>query len=99
MLLSLNVHTVYLIHLIIITSLTTIYVRVYDSTNDDLIKFDQEGSGNNNKEVYSNSVLLGCKKVSMRLFAGFSVVWISTQILCWSLATFIRKTPRLKDIF
>ena len=66
--------------------------------NDDLIVFDQEGSGNNNKEVYSNSVLLGSGKGSMHLFVGFSIVWISTQILCWSLAAVIRKTPRLKDI-
>ena len=83
---------------IIVTSLAAILIRLCNYMNDDLIEFYQEGSGSNNKEVYSNSVLLGSRKGSTCLFAGFSVVWISTQMLCWSLDAFIRNTLRLKDI-
>ena len=66
--------------------------------NDDLMVFDQEGACDNNT-VYSNSLLLGSGKESRHLFVGFSVVWIGTQTLCWSLVSVVRKTPRLKDNF
>ena len=67
--------------------------------NDDLMVFDQEDACDNNKEVHSNSLLLGSGKESRHLFVGFSVVWIGTQKLCWSLVSAVRKTPRLKDNF
>jgi len=94
--LSSNAYTVYLIHPIIITSLTAIYIEVYNVMNDNLIVFDQEGR---KKEAYSNSVLSsGPGKGSLELFVGFIIVWIITQVLCWSLASVIRKSPRLREI-
>ena len=63
----------------------------------DIQIFDEEGASDNNKETYSNSVILGSGKGNMYLFVGFSVVWIGTQTLCWSLVSVIRKTPILKD--
>lgn len=89
--LSQSAYTVYLIHPLVITSLTSIYVLIYNKVNGyNVIEFDHN--------AHSSSELLGQNKGSLHLFAGFVFIFLMTNVICWPVAWALKKLPMFKGI-
>merc|ERR1712157_629170 len=99
---SRNAYTVFLIHPIIITILTSIFIKVYNSIHGyEVIAFDANNHNNFKDEDYftidhnvSNSTLLGPGKGGLHLFIGFLCVWILTNMISWPVASMLTRRIR-----
>lgn len=97
--LSRSAYGVYLIHPIIITGLTSIFVKVYNYINGyNVIEFAVIEFTNDPYTNYSESALLGPDNGSVHLCIGFIIVLVATHLICWPLAWILTKLPGLRNI-
>jgi hypothetical protein len=91
---SKSAYTVYLIHPLIVTLLTTVFIVIYDglyaNSTDERLAFNDSNC--------SSTTLIGPYKGSIPLAIGFISVAIIANIILWPLSNSIRKLPYLNKI-
>jgi glucan biosynthesis protein C len=86
-------YTVYIIHALVITSLTAAFVAVYNKLYDENpIEFEDDDSET------SETKLGGPGDGSLHLFVGWIVVFVVTQLVVWPLSWWLRRLPGFKEV-
>lgn len=92
---------VYLIHPLIVTGFTAVFVTVYNSMYEDAIQFGIDcdtGKPDDDFAHVSCSELQGPGEGSVDLLIGFVLVFTATQLVVWPLAWILRRLPGLRHI-
>ena len=83
-------YTVYLIHPIIVTSLTICYISLYQTAEGVHLQWD-----NNNS---STSDIIGINNGALSLGIGCFVVFLLSNLILWPLSNFLVQLPYLKNV-
>lgn len=89
-------YTVYLIHPLLVTINTAIFISIYNNMYDDTIQFNPD----DDEDGYwkpSATQLNGPDDGGVHLFVGFWIVNLITQIIVWPLSWYIAKLPILRE--
>jgi len=85
-------YAVYLIHQLVIVSLTSIYVQLYNGFVDENLNFDDGDNDVDNDESKGVTGITDCG-----FYVGFIFVFLLTHLIVWPLGSWMSRLPVLKD--